>query len=55
MSYFLLYKKICHTEIENLLNFIGQSLGYKSLYKRSQAGRQAKGDNSHPKPLLPSK
>jgi len=49
---------MCHTAIENLLNFIGQSLGYKSLYKRSQAGNinaRANGDNSHPKPLLPSK
>jgi len=37
--------------IENLLNFIGQSLGHKSLYKRSQTDNinaRVKGDNSHP-------
>jgi len=49
---------ICHTAMENLLNCICQSLGHKSFYKRSQAGNinaRAKGDNSHPKSLLPSK
>jgi len=46
-----MYIYIFHTAFENFLNFIGQSLGHKSLYKRLQTGNinaHAKGDNSHP-------
>jgi len=49
------YNSNCHTATENLFIPIGQLLGYKSLYKRSQEGyinARAKGDNSHPKSLL---
>jgi len=46
---------VCHTATANLFIPFGQLLGYKSLYKRSQAAyinARVKGDNSHPKPLL---